>query len=56
MSRGLGWVQRECLRAIERCECTGKWATTFTIAAEVYRVKPDKNENRWINDTQHVAV
>jgi hypothetical protein len=56
MSRGLGRVQRECLRAIERCERTGKRATTFTIAADVYQVKPDKDGNRWINDAQHVAT
>ncbi|MGL3104942.1 hypothetical protein [Bradyrhizobium sp. BR 1432] len=56
MSRGLGWVQRECLRVIEDCESTGKKATTFTIAAEVYQVRPDKNGNRWIDDAQHVAT
>jgi hypothetical protein len=56
MLRGLGWVQRECLRVIECCERTGKRATTFTIAAEVYQVKPDKNGDRWIDDAQHVAT
>jgi len=56
MSRGLGWIQRECLRAIESCERTDKRATTFTIAAEIYQVKPDKNGNRRVDDAQHVAT
>lgn len=53
MSRGLGRIERECLRIIE---AAGKELTTFTIAAEVYRVKRDRNGNRWINDAQHVGT
>ena len=52
MSRGLGRIQRDCLRVI----ADGKRLTTSTIAAEVYQVTPDKNGNRWINHAQHVAT
>jgi hypothetical protein len=53
MSRGLGRIERECLRIIE---AAGKELTTFSIAAEVYRVKRNKNGDRWINDAQHVGT
>lgn len=56
MSRGLGWVQRECLLAIKRYEVIGKRPTTFAIAAEIYRVDCDEDGNRWVNDAQHVAT
>ena len=55
MSRGLGWVQSACLYIIKRDE--GKrGVTTYTIAADVYQVKPDKHGDRLISDAQHVAV
>ncbi len=56
MSRGLGRIERECLRVIADYEAAGKEPTTFNIAAEVYRVERDKNGNRMINDAQHVAA
>jgi len=66
MSRGFGRVQWGCLIAIWRYERKsfyhdGKTAqsehpTTFDIAAEVYKLKPDKNGDRLISDAQHVAV
>jgi hypothetical protein len=52
MCRGLGRIQRDCLRVL----AVGERLTTFTIAAEVYQVKPDKNGIRWINNAQHVAT
>jgi hypothetical protein len=52
MSRGLGWVQRECLRVIEQYEAAGKRPTTFNIAAEVFQVK----RGRTISDAQHVST
>jgi hypothetical protein len=56
MSRGLGRIQRECMRVIERYEATGKRPTTFNITAEVYQVEPDQDSNRLVSDAQHVAV
>lgn len=56
MSRGFGWVQRDCLRVIEQFERAGILPTTFNIVAEVYRVEPDEAGNRWVTDAQHVAV
>jgi hypothetical protein len=52
MSKGLGRTQRECLRSIER----RTRASTFTIAADVYAVEPDRNDNRTITDAQHIAT
>ena len=56
MSRGLGWLQRECLRVIDDYRLAGKEPTTFNIAAEVYQVKRDRHGNRMITDAQHVAT
>jgi hypothetical protein len=56
MSKGLGRIQRECLRAIERYEAAGKAPTTFNIVAEAYRIARDRNGNRTFNDAQHSAV
>lgn len=56
MSRGLGRIQRGCLRVIEEYEAVGKSPTTFAIAAEVYRIRRDQNGNRRISDAQHVAT
>jgi len=56
MSRGLGRIQRECLRVIESYEAAGKRPTTFSIVAEVYQIKPDRHGNRMCNDAQHTAV
>jgi hypothetical protein len=51
MSKGLGRIQRGCLRVIEEYEAAGKRPTTFNIAAEVYRVRPDR-----LSDAQHAAT
>jgi hypothetical protein len=56
MSRGLGRIQRECLRVIAEYEAAGRRPTTFNIAAEIYRVRRDRDGNRTINDAQHVAT
>jgi len=56
MSRGLGRIQRECLRVIEEYAQMGERPTTFTIAAEVYNVRPDRHGDRWVNDAQHSAT
>jgi hypothetical protein len=56
MSRGLGRIQRECLRVIEAYEAAGKRPTTFNIVAEVYQIKRDRHDNRMCNDAQHTAV
>jgi hypothetical protein len=56
MSRGLGRIQREALRVIAGYEAAGKRPTTFTIAAEIYRVERDQDGNRWVNDAQHTAT
>ena len=56
MSTGLGYIQRGCLRVIEEYEAAGKRPTTFNIAAEVYRVRPDRHGNRMVSDAQHVAT
>ena len=32
------------------------WPTTYTIAADIYQVNPNKDGNRWIADARHVAV
>jgi hypothetical protein len=56
MSAGLGYIQRGCLRVIEEYEAAGKRPTTFNIAADVYRVRPDRDGNRMVSDAQHVAT
>ena len=57
MSRGLGRIQRECLRIIEAYqEEIGRKPTTFDIIADVYQIKPDRNGDRMFNDAQHVAT
>src|SRR3954471_23830913 len=56
MSKGLGYIQRGCLRVIEEYEAAGKRPTTFNIAAEIYRVRPDGRGNRMVSDAQHVAI
>jgi hypothetical protein len=56
MSRGLGRIQQGCLTTVGQYERAGKLPTTFNIAAEVYRVKRDKDGNRIVSDAQHVAV
>jgi hypothetical protein len=56
MSRGLGRVQRACLRVIEQYEAAGQRPTTLTITADVYRIKPDQNGKRRIGHAQHVSV
>jgi hypothetical protein len=56
MSRGLGRIQRECLRVIAEYEAAGRRPTTFNVACEVYRVARDRDGNRMINEAQHVAT
>jgi len=57
MSRGLGRVQWGCLLAIWNYERGNKAPpTTFDIAADVYKIEPNKNGIRRISDAQHVAV
>jgi hypothetical protein len=56
MSRGLGRVQRECLRVIEAREAAGTPSTTFNVVAEVYQIKRDRHGNRMCTDAQHTAV
>ena len=56
MSKGLGRIQRECLRVIEEYEAAGKRPTTLNIAAEVYQVERDRRDNRMVSDAQHVAT
>ena len=56
MSRGLGRIERDCLRVIEEYEAAGRKPTTFNIAAQVYRVERNRRGNRMINEAQHVAT
>ncbi|WP_027584021.1 hypothetical protein [Bradyrhizobium sp. Ai1a-2] len=57
MSRGLGSVERACLKVIQWREGADKRPpTTFTVACDVYDVSPDDDGNRLCNNTQHVAV
>ena len=50
MSKGLGRIQRGCLRVIGQYEAAGKRPTMLNIASEVYRVRPDR-----LSEAQHVA-
>ena len=58
MSRGLGQIQRACLKVIEEWDHQKwpPWPTTFNIAADVYQVKPDADGNHFVSDAQHVAT
>jgi hypothetical protein len=56
MSRGLGRIERECLRVIEEYSSRRKRVTTNRIVAKVYQVKPDRRGVLIINDAQHTAV
>jgi hypothetical protein len=51
MPKGLGRIQRGCLRVIEEYKVAGKRPTTLDIAAEVYQVRPDR-----LSNAQHVAT
>jgi hypothetical protein len=51
MSKGLGRIQRGCLRVLGEYEAAGKRPTMLNIASEVYRVRPDR-----LSDAQHVAT
>ena len=51
MSKGLGRIQRGCLRVIEEYKAAGKRPTMLNIASEVYRVSPDR-----LSEAQHVAT
>jgi hypothetical protein len=44
------------LHALRAHEAEGDLPTTFNIAAYVYRVKPDKDGNSWINEAQHAGL
>ena len=56
MSKELGHIQQGCLRVIGEYEAAGKTPTTFNIAAEVYRIRPDRHGNRMVSEAQHVAI
>jgi hypothetical protein len=56
MSKGLGRIQRECLRVIEEYEAAGRRPTTFNITAEVYQVTRDRHGRRTVSEAQHVAT
>jgi hypothetical protein len=56
MSRGLGQIQRDCLRVIETRNHAGESPDTFAITCDVYAIKPDKHGDRLCNDAQHTAV
>jgi hypothetical protein len=56
MSRGLGRIERECLRVIAKNEAAGKPSTTIDIGGDVYETKRDRRGRRTINDAQHAAV
>ena len=57
MSRGLGRIQRECLRVIEGYEKAGTGPPiTYKITADVYEVKRDRHGKRTISEAQHTAV
>ena len=51
MIKGLGRIQRGCLRVIEEYEAAGKRPTTVSIAAAVYRVGPDR-----LSEAQNVTT
>jgi len=51
MSKGLGRIQRGCLRILGEYEAAGKRPTMLNIASEVYRVKPDR-----LSYEQHAAT
>ena len=56
MSRGLGKVERDCVRAIAEYRVAGRWPHTYNIAADVYQIARDANGNRWVSSAQHAAV
>ena len=56
MSRGLGLIQRECLRVIETRNHAGEEPDTFAVTCDVYAIKADKRGNRLCSDAQHSAV
>jgi hypothetical protein len=56
MSRGLGKIERECLRAIEAREVAGKESSTVEIAADVYEIKRDRRGRGTISQAQYVAT
>jgi hypothetical protein len=56
MSRGLGRIERECLRVIEVCEERGIAATTLKIAVNVYRVERDRRGIRVISVAEHTGT
>ncbi len=57
MSRGLGKVQRACLRIVEECERVDDWwPTTYDIAAMVYDVPAGEDGISVVEPAQHAAV
>jgi hypothetical protein len=56
MSKGLGRIQRECLRVIDAYEVVGREPTTYNIVAKVYQVKRNERGVLVINEAQHTAV
>jgi hypothetical protein len=55
MSKGLGQIQRECLRVIEEHSAVCKRVTTTRIVVEVYRIKARRGVRRY-TEAQHTAV
>jgi hypothetical protein len=55
MSRGLGRIERECLRAIEKNEAAGRPSTTIDIGVDVYD-KRDPRGYAKISRAQYVAT
>jgi len=51
MPKGLGRIQRGCLRILGEYETAGKRPTMLNIASEVYRVRPDR-----LSEAQYVAT
>lgn len=49
--KGLGRIQRRCLRVIGKYEAAGKRPTMINITSEVYQVRADR-----LSDAQHNAA
>jgi len=49
--KGLGRIQRGCLRVLGEYAAASKRPTMLNIASEVYRVRPDR-----LSEAQHVAT
>jgi hypothetical protein len=56
MSRGLGKIERDCVRVITEYRAAGRWPNTYNITAEVYQIERDEKGNRSVSNAQHSAV